>query len=121
MNTKEKKKKNSPRNHNFIDQGSSTDILYWKTFQRLEVSPNTIQLHADPLLGFVGEQVETTGYVDLMTTFGQGLLSRSFTIRYLIVDANTSYFSLIGNRTLNELGAIVFILQLKMKFPTLTG
>ena len=25
-----------------IDQGSSIDILYWKTFQRLEVLPNTV-------------------------------------------------------------------------------
>jgi len=56
-----------------------------------------------------------------MTTFGQGQLSRSFTIRYLIVDASTSYFTLIGRKTLNELGAIVSTLHLKMKFPTLTG
>ena len=28
-----------------IDQGSSTNILYWKTFQRLEVSLDTTQLH----------------------------------------------------------------------------
>ena len=56
-----------------------------------------------------------------MTTFGQGKLSRSFTIRYLLVDATTSYFALIGRKTLNELGAIVFMPHLKMKFPTLTG
>jgi len=48
-----------------IDQGSSVDILYWKTFQRLEVSPNTIHPHADPLLDFVGERVETRGYMDI--------------------------------------------------------
>ena len=58
--------------------------------------------------------------MDLMTTFGQGKLSRSFTIRYLLVDADTSYFALIGKKTLNELGAIVSMLHLKMKFPTLT-
>ena len=55
-----------------------------------------------------------------MTTFGQGQLSRSFTIRYLLVDADTSYFPLIGRKTLNELGAIVSTPHLKMKFPTLT-
>ena len=64
-----------------VDQGSSTYILYWKTFQRLEVQPSTIQLHYGPLLGFAGEKVETRGYVDLMTTFGQGKFSRSFTVR----------------------------------------
>ena len=58
--------------------------------------------------------------MDLMTTFGQGQLSRSFTIRYLLVDADTSYFALIGKKTLNELGAIVSMPHLKMKFLTLT-
>ena len=56
-----------------------------------------------------------------MTTFGQGKLSNSFTIMYLIIDANTSYFALIGRKMLNELGAIVSIPHLKIKFPSLTG
>jgi len=89
-------------------------------FQRLEVSPNTVHPHTIPLLDFEGERVETICYVDLMTTFGQDKLSRSFTIRYLLVDANTSYFVLIGRKTLNELGAIVSKPHLTMKFPTLT-
>ena len=53
-----------------IDQGNSTDILYWRTFLRLEVSPDTVHPYAGLLLGFVGDKVETRGYVDLMTTFG---------------------------------------------------
>ena len=40
---------------------------------------------------------------------------------YLIVGANTSYFALIGKKTINELRAIVSTPHLKMKFPTLTG
>ena len=55
-----------------------------------------------------------------MTTFGQGKLSRSFNIQYLLVDADASYFALIGKKTLNKLGAIVSTLLLKMQFPTLT-
>ncbi|KAG4935918.1 hypothetical protein JHK85_050837 [Glycine max] len=86
-----------------IDQGSSTDILYYKTFQRLKVSPDTIHPHTGPLLSFAGKRVETRGYVDLMTTFDQGKLSRSFTIRYLLIDVDTSYFALINRKTLNEL------------------
>ena len=56
-----------------------------------------------------------------MTTFGQGKLSKSFTITYLLLDLNTLYFDLIGRKTLNELGAVVSMLHLTMKFPTLTG
>ena len=72
-----------------------------------------IQPHYGPFLGFAGEGVETRGYVDLMTTFGQDKISRSFIVRYLIVDADTSYFALIGSKMLNELGAIVSTLYLK--------
>ena len=53
------------------------------------------------------------------TTFDQGQLLRSFTIRYLIIDANTSYFALISKKALNEQGAIVSTPHLKIKFPTL--
>ena len=57
--------------------------------------------------------------MDLMNTFSHGKLSRSFTIRYLLVDANTSYFALIGRKTLNELRAILSTPHLAMKFLTL--
>ena len=53
-----------------IDQGNSINILYWKTFQRLQISPSTIQPKYGPFHGFSGEIVETRGYVDPMTTFG---------------------------------------------------
>lgn len=103
----------------FIDQGSSTDILHWKTFQSLEIALAMIKPHYRPLLGFSREIVEIRPYVVLMTTFGQGKLSRSFTIRYLIIDAKISYFALIGIKTLNDLRAIVSTPHLKMKFLTL--
>ncbi|RZB47442.1 hypothetical protein D0Y65_051177 [Glycine soja] len=74
-----------------------------------------------PLLSFAGERVEIRGYVDLMTTVSQGKLSKSFTIKYLLVDTNTPYFVLIDRKALNELGAIVSTPHLSMKFPTLTG
>ena len=35
-----------------IGQGSSIKTLYWKTFQRLEVSHDTILPHFSPLIGF---------------------------------------------------------------------
>ncbi|KAG4982788.1 hypothetical protein JHK87_027537 [Glycine soja] len=106
----------------FVDKfGRIVIQIYNPNPERLEVSPDTIQPHVGPLLGFAREKVETRGYVDLMTTFGQGKLSNSFTIMYLIIDANTSYFALIGRKMLNELRAIVSIPHLKIKFPSLTG
>ena len=56
-----------------------------------------------------------------MTTFSQGQLSKIFSIRYLIIDANTFYFALIGKKELNELRDIISTLHQKMQFPTLRG
>ncbi|KAG4991569.1 hypothetical protein JHK87_025026 [Glycine soja] len=89
--------------------------------RRFEVSPDTVHPYVDSLLGFAGKRVKTRGYVDLMTTFGQGKLSKSFIIIYLLVDTNTSYFSLIGRKTLNELEVRISTPYLTMKFPTLIG
>ena len=57
--------------------------------------------------------------MDLMTTFSQGKLSRSFTIRYLL-DGDTLYFALINRKTRNDLGNIVSTSLLKMKFLIVT-
>lgn len=90
-------------------------------FQCLEIFSTIIQPHHEPLLGFAEERVETRSYVNLMATFGQGKHLRSYIVRYLILDADTSYFAFIGRKMLNKLGAIVSTLHLKMKFPTLRG
>jgi len=42
-------------------------------------------------------------------------------IRYLMVDASTSYNVLLGRSSLNKLGAIVSTTHLAMKFPTEKG
>ncbi|KAG4921359.1 hypothetical protein JHK86_050172 [Glycine max] len=72
----------SPKNGTYTPSETSTLTFLMhpysqKTFQRLEFSPNTVHPHTGSLLGFAGERVETRGYVDLMTTFGQGKFSRS--------------------------------------------
>ena len=96
-------------------------ISYIGKLSRDSRSPPTLSTLTSVHSSALQARVEARGYVDLMTTFDQDKLSRSFTIRYLLVDADTSYFSLISRKTFNELGAIVSTPHLKMKFPILTG
>jgi len=56
-----------------------------------------------------------------MTTFGRGSKTKKIKIRYLVVDASTSYSVLLGRSSLNKLGAIVSTPHLAMKFPTEKG
>ncbi|XP_014524300.1 uncharacterized protein LOC106780512 [Vigna radiata var. radiata] len=48
-----------------VDQGSSVNILYWKTFQQMDISEDLIVPFGEQLVGFARERVDTRGYLDL--------------------------------------------------------
>jgi len=77
--------------------------------------------YGEPIYGFSGEQVSTRGYIDLHTVFQEGTQTKTITIRFLIVDAPTSYNILLGRPSLNTLGAVVSTPHLAMKFPAPSG
>ncbi|XP_027922692.1 uncharacterized protein LOC114180581 [Vigna unguiculata] len=104
-----------------VDPGSSVDILYWGTLRKLKIPEGEIQQYSEPIVGFVGERMNTKGYVDLFTKFGTRMVTRTVKIRYLIVDAHTSYNILLGRPSLNMLGAVVSTYHLAMKFPSASG
>jgi len=104
-----------------VDQGSSVDILYWATYQKLQL-PNTAMVPYDELIyGFSGEKVSTRGYIDLHTVFRDGAQTKAIPIRFLIVDAPMSYNVLLGRPSLNTLGVVVSTPHLAMKFPSPSG
>jgi len=75
----------------------------------------------EPIYGFSGEQVSTRGYTNLHTVFRDGPQTKTVPIRFLIVDAPTSYNVLLGRPSLNTLGAVVSTPHLAMKFPSPSG
>ena len=50
-----------------VDQGSSVNILYWKTSQKMNLSEDLIVPYNEQIVGFSGERVDTRGYLDLRT------------------------------------------------------
>jgi len=104
-----------------VDQGSSVDILYWATYQKLQLPNTTMVSYDEPIYGFSGEQVSIHGYIDLHTVFREGTQTKTIPIRFLIVDAPTSYNVLLGRPSFNTLGAVVSTLHLAMKFPSPSG
>ena len=96
-------------------------MLYYSTFFKLNVPETAIQSYTEPLLGFVGRRVHARGFVNLLTTFGVGKAYRTITVRYILVDADTSYNILIRCCTLNQLGTVVSTPRMAMKFPASNG
>ncbi|XP_027351113.1 uncharacterized protein LOC113862197 [Abrus precatorius] len=104
-----------------IDQGSSTDILYWNTFKQLGIPEEELREYHEPLVGFSGKRVETRDCIDLYTSFGLEHEEKRIKVTYLVVHANTSYNILLGRPSLNKLKAIVSTPHLAMKFPSKRG
>ena len=104
-----------------IDQDSSVDILYWATYQKLQL-PNTVMVAYDEsIYGLSREKVFTHGYIDLYTVFRNGTQTKTIPTRLLVVDAPTSYNVLLGRPSLNTLGAVISTPHLAMKFPSPSG
>jgi len=73
------------------------------------------------LYGFAGDQVEVRGYIELRTTFTDGVVARTEKIKYLVVNAPSSYNILLGRPTLNRLGAVPLTRHMKLKLPSIEG
>jgi len=105
-----------------VDQGSSVDILYWEIFRKMQIPEIEIQPYDEQIVIFFGERVDTKGYIDIFTTFGEDdSLSKTINVRYLLVNANASYNIPLGRSSINRLKAIVSTSHLAMKFPSVTG
>ena len=68
-----------------VDQGSSADVMFLLTFNKLRLSPDLLRPYTGCLYGFADNQVEVRGYLELRTTFTDGEASRTESIRYLVV------------------------------------
>ncbi|XP_020217746.1 uncharacterized protein LOC109801147 [Cajanus cajan] len=104
-----------------VDQGSSADILFWEAFEGMKIPNDRLIPYAGTLVGFAGDQVIARGYADLETTFGHGAQMKTVVVRYLVVNAQSSYNILIGRPTLNKLGAGLSTSHLKVKYPLPNG
>ena len=104
-----------------VNQGSSADVMFWSTFNKLHLSPDLLRPYTGCLYGFAVNPVEVRGYLELRTTFTDGAASRTKSIRYLVVNTNSAYNILLGRPALNRLRAVSSICHMKMKLPDLSG
>jgi len=79
-----------------VDQGNSADVMFWSTFNKLQLSPDLLRPYTGCLYGFADNLVEVRDYLELRTTFTDGAASCTESIRYLVVNANSAYNILLG-------------------------
>ncbi|XP_068497460.1 uncharacterized protein [Phaseolus vulgaris] len=104
-----------------VDQGSSANVMFWSTFNKLQLSLDQLRSYTGCLYGFAGDQVEVRGYLELRTKFTDETASRTENIRYLVVNANSAYNILLGRPALNRLKGVASTRHMKLKLPDLSG
>ncbi|XP_072090422.1 uncharacterized protein [Arachis hypogaea] len=100
-----------------LDPGSSADVLFFTTFEKMKLSNKILQPYHGDLVGFSGERVPVLGSVWLQTTLGEHPLFKTQDIQYLVVDCFSPYNLILGRPFLNKFTAIVSTVHLCVKFP----
>ena len=104
-----------------MDQGSLADVMFWSTFNKLQLSPDQLRPYIGCMYEFFGDQVEVRGYIELRTTFTDGVASRTENIRYLVVNAPSAYNILLSKPALNRLRVVASTRHMEIKLPSLRG
>jgi len=89
--------------------------MFWSTFNKLQLSSDQLRPYTGYLYDFAGDQVEVRGHLELKTTFMDGVTSHTENIKYLVVNAPSTYNILLGRPTLNRQRAVASTRHMKMK------
>ncbi|XP_056857014.1 uncharacterized protein LOC108833887, partial [Raphanus sativus] len=97
-----------------VDNGSSSNIIFYSAFADLGLEPTALTRKATPLVGFSGEVKQTLGEV-LLPVYAEGVNQAT---KFLVVDCPSSYKVILGRPWIHDMGAVPSTLHQLVKFPT---
>ena len=96
-----------------VYNGSSTDIIFTSTFDKMGIGREKLEPVNAHLHGFSGKRVLPLGSIQLILALGQA----TTIVRFLIVDVSSTYNVLLGRPSLNAIRAIPSPYHMVIKFP----
>ena len=85
-----------------VDNGSSTDILYYPAFQQMRIERERLIPTNAPLVGFGGRRVYPMGAVTLPVTVRDYHQQLTKDVTFLVVDYSSAYNAILGRPALNS-------------------
>ena len=107
--------------HILVDNGSSTNVLFYAVFSRMDLSKYRLCEVSTPLIGFTGDSVQVEGEITLPTTVGTSSRLSTVFLTYTVVKIPSTYNAILGRPGLNALWAVVSTYHILVWFPTKHG
>ncbi|KAL5577214.1 hypothetical protein UlMin_018913 [Ulmus minor] len=104
-----------------IDNGSSADILFRSTLNRMNLVGAKFEPVKSALYGFTGDSIHSEGVLSLPVELGTHPCQHIQSMEFVLVDCPSSYNAIIGRPTLNAIRAVTSTYHLLVKFPTVGG
>ena len=99
-----------------VNHGSSADILYASTLQKMQILESSLSPCNGDLVGFSRKQFNVLGVIKLRTTFETEPNIKTTVVQYLVIDSQALYHMILGRPSLNTLEAMVSTPYLAQKF-----
>jgi hypothetical protein len=90
-----------------VDNGISADILFLKTFEKMNLSKHMLHPPEYPLQGFRGKPINPVGKVSLPVSFGDLDNARTETLTFDVVDIYHPYLTIFGRGFMNKFDAVI--------------
>ncbi|XP_010430944.1 PREDICTED: uncharacterized protein LOC104715211 [Camelina sativa] len=100
-----------------VDTGSTVNILFWQTLEKMGVTLEQIKLEARTLTGYDGVAKASMGDVKLQVQAG-GVTRKS---KFVVIDAPPIYNAILGSPWIYSMQAVPSTYHLCVKFPAATG
>jgi hypothetical protein len=104
-----------------LDNGSSADIWFLKTFEKMNLSQHMLDPPEYPLQGFGGKPIKPVGKISLPVSFGDLENSRTESLTFDVVDIYHPYLAIFGRGFMNKFDAFIRQQFLCMKMPAPKG